>query len=297
MVRKILAASLLWTFASYLTADTVSFSFARVGTSYSAALFQDSPLVNHEVTGARIILDVEIYPESDGANFVADLAMPIDPNPGNTNAIVLNGVDLGWSGDGIFNYFAETDEFNGFLVARRYGAATYGEGYAGQILDGRIELDVPTYIRGDFNVDLKLDARDIDSLSEQIRSGEATAWYDLDQDGEVNDLDRSIWVEEIRNTYFGDSNLDGEFNSTDFVKVFQAAEYEDAVKKNSTWETGDWTGDAEFDSSDFVLAFQRGGFEQGPRNMAAVPEPRTSLFVFVGSIAGMASLLRKSIGG
>ena len=77
------------------------------------------------------------------------------------------------------------------------------------------------------------------------------------------------------NTYVGDSNLDGEFNSTDFVVVFTANEYEDGIPNNSGWAEGDWNGDGDFDSSDFVAAFTDGGYEMGIRPAAVVPEPST----------------------
>ena len=104
-------------------------------------------------------------------------------------------------------------------------------------------------------------------LSAEARSGANGATFDLDGDGLVDDADRTVWVEasDIGKTYFGDSNLDGEFNSTDFVTVFVAGEYEDGIANNSGWDTGDWNGDAEFDSSDFVTAFISGGYETGPR--------------------------------
>ena len=77
------------------------------------------------------------------------------------------------------------------------------------------------------------------------------------------------------NTYFGDANLDGEFNTRDMVVVFVAGQYEDESSGNSTWTTGDWNGDAEFNSSDLVVAFADGGYEQGVRGSTAtaVPEP------------------------
>ena len=65
----------------------------------------------------------------------------------------------------------------------------------------------------------------------------------------------------IDNRRPGDANLDGFFNSTDFVNIFAAAQYEDGIPGNSTWETGDWNGDSEFTSSDFVVAFA--GANQG----------------------------------
>jgi hypothetical protein len=102
----------------------------------------------------------------------------------------------------------------------------------------------------------------------------------------VNEIDRQVWVETLKKTYFGDANLDGEFNTRDFVTVFIAGEYEDAVDGNSSWEEGDWNGDGDFTSRDFVAAFIGAGFEKGPRPIAAaVPEPACA--VLIGSALGI----------
>jgi hypothetical protein len=141
---------------------------------------------------------------------------------------------------------------------------------------------------GDFNGDGVLDASDIDLLSAEVRAGTNTASFDLNNDGVVNNDDRIVMVESLLGTFFGDSNLDGEFNSGDFVTVFTAGEYEDGISSNSTWATGDWNGDGEFDSSDFVTAFTTGGYEQGPRAaVAAVPEPASfgTFLVALGMLA------------
>ncbi|MDG2381140.1 MAG: hypothetical protein P8N76_05660 [Pirellulaceae bacterium] len=93
-------------------------------------------------------------------------------------------------------------------------------------------------------------------------------------DGSLTDAtERANYVHEVLGTWIGDSNLDGEFNSTDFVVVFTAGEYEDELADNSIWATGDWNGDSEFNSSDFVAAFSDGGYERGAIAVAAVPEP------------------------
>ena len=99
------------------------------------------------------------------------------------------------------------------------------------------------------------------------------ALEDLDNDGDIDEADRMIWVHDVQNTYYGDSNLDGVFDSKDLVIVFQAGEYEDDLVQNSSWETGDWNGDLDFTSLDLVAAFQDGGFDQGPRAAQSVPEP------------------------
>ena len=86
-------------------------------------------------------------------------------------------------------------------------------------------------------------------------------------------------------TFFGDSNLDGEFNSGDLVAVFQAGEYENGVAANSTWATGDWNGDTEFDTRDLVFAFRDAGFEAGTRQQElAVPEPNSLLLSVLASL-------------
>ncbi len=59
----------------------------------------------------------------------------------------------------------------------------------------------------------------------------------------------------------GDANLDGIFDSSDMVLVFQSGHYEDNVPGNSDWTTGDWDGDGDFTSLDMVLAFQQGTYE------------------------------------
>ena len=82
----------------------------------------------------------------------------------------------------------------------------------------------------------------------------------------------------------GDSDLDGEFNSADFVRVFTVGKYE--TGDMATWGEGDWNGDMSFDSSDFVAAFTDGGYEQGPRAaVASVPEPSSVALLALGGLA------------
>ena len=93
---------------------------------------------------------------------------------------------------------------------------------------------------GDLNYDGTLDVVDIDMLIRAIQIGEEADRFDVDQNGAVDSSDRTFWIEELRNTYLGDANLDGEFNTTDLVEIFQAGQYEDDIPNNSTWATGDW---------------------------------------------------------
>ena len=139
---------------------------------------------------------------------------------------------------------------------------------------------------GDFDGNGQLDAADIDALTMEILNGGSNAIYDVNGDGQVNAADHQAWVVDLKNTWIGDANLDGEFNSADFVEVFVRGEYEDTVAGNSTWAEGDWNGDGDFNSGDFVAAFSDGGYENGPRtSVSAVPEPSGWILALLGTIA------------
>ena len=135
---------------------------------------------------------------------------------------------------------------------------------------------------------------DIDLLHGSILAGTNDVAFDLNEDQLVNADDYGVWVTDLKNTWIGDSNLDGKFDSSDFVTVFTAGEFEDTQVANSTWGTGDWNADGEFNSSDFVAAFVAGGFELGERNaVAAVPEPSSALLLLT-SLLGILALRRKN---
>ena len=138
-------------------------------------------------------------------------------------------------------------------------------------------------IDGDFDDSGDLTGIDIDLLSAAVSSGNTDSKFDLNGDNTVDQGDRAHWISDLAQTYAGDSNLDGEFNTTDLTFIFQAGEYEDGIAGNSTWATGDWNGDADFDTTDLVSAFAGGGFEAGPRLAAqSVPEP-SSISLLIGS--------------
>ena len=84
--------------------------------------------------------------------------------------------------------------------------------------------------------------------------------FDLNSDGRVDNGDMDELVQNILGTNYGDSNLDGTFNSKDLIKIFQIGEYEDGVDGNSTWADGDWNCDGDFDSSDLIVAFVAGAY-------------------------------------
>ncbi|MCA9217112.1 MAG: PEP-CTERM sorting domain-containing protein, partial [Planctomycetales bacterium] len=116
-------------------------------------------------------------------------------------------------------------------------------------------------------------------------------WLRLDDGSLTDPSERTTYVHDVLNTWMGDSNRDGEFNSSDFVEVFGAAKYE--TGQDAVWNEGDWNGDGLFNSGDFVVAFSDGGYEMGPRPEAhAVPEPN-SIALALLSILGMSGLVRR----
>jgi hypothetical protein len=125
---------------------------------------------------------------------------------------------------------------------------------------------------GDFNENGVLDIADIDDLTAQVAGGNAPASYDLNGDAVVDGNDIQVWIKDLANSWVGDANLDGEFNSSDLVAVLASGTYEANV--DAVWSTGDFDGDARTTSGDLVAALADGGYEAGPRAAAAaVPEP------------------------
>ncbi|MDG2384743.1 MAG: peroxidase family protein [Pirellulaceae bacterium] len=111
---------------------------------------------------------------------------------------------------------------------------------------------------GDFNGDGRLNHIDVKLLSAGIQVSDLI--FDLNEDHTLDQMDMDVMVEDILRTSYGDANLDGRFNSSDLVRIFQAGEWEDAVHGNSDWSEGDWNGDGDFDSADLVLAFTKNSF-------------------------------------
>ena len=134
---------------------------------------------------------------------------------------------------------------------------------------------------GDFNNSGDLDAGDLDVLADLIIGNDLAG--DVNQDGAVDSSDRVYWTEELQNSYVGDSNFDGEFNTSDLVTALSAGKYE--TGDAATYAQGDWNGDKLFDTSDFVAALSAGGYELGPRAaVAAVPEPSSLILLGTGML-------------
>ena len=138
-------------------------------------------------------------------------------------------------------------------------------------------------VRGDFNSDRVVDVGDVDLLGREVRRGGTRPRFRLNDDELVDLIDHEIWVHDLKKTWYGDGDLNGEFNSNDFVQVFQEGKYETALAAG--WAEGDWDASGTFDSRDFVVAFQDGGYELGSLPpVGAVPEPTSVLLLMIGLI-------------
>jgi hypothetical protein len=160
---------------------------------------------------------------------------------------------------------------------------------------------------GDLDADDVLAGEDIDLLAIKIGGRAIPTWwlpdaaFDLNGDSRIDLDDHRVWVKELRHTWFGDANLDFEFNSGDLIQVLSAGKYDAAAEYDffddlinpASWSEGDWNADGLFNSTDLVDSLADGGYEQGPRRpAAAVPEP-SGLLLVAGLLPLLSSLARR----
>lgn len=253
---------------------------------------------------------VGLYVNADG-----DLATPIEATVDAFASDEWHHVLISWNGDtgsvfvnGELNNQVKLSESSLFAITAVEPGGQLNDGTvaAGKIVNFPIEdvgfasltdeglmlfdaaiawlLDGSSSVPGDFDGDGMLSEADINLLNQNVASGANAVAFDLNGDSLVNAGDIETWIVDLKNTYLGDANLDGEFNSSDFVTVFSAGKFE--LDENATWGEGDWNGDLRFNSGDFVAAFSGGGFEQGPRAaVSAVPEPSSAVLLVLGGLA------------
>ena len=142
----------------------------------------------------------------------------------------------------------------------------------------------------DLNADGACDVIDIDALTTTSRNRIIRSSFDLNRDFQIDSNDHTIWIADLMQTYHGDANLDGEFDSSDLTLVFQATKYE--TDESASWSEGDWNGDGFANASDMILAFTQAAYEQGPRPVQSVPEPSSAVSVTV-AIATLRAFKRK----
>jgi uncharacterized protein YjbI with pentapeptide repeats len=279
--------------------DLTGWDFSR--RILSSASFSTSTLTNVNLTGS-LVAGASFHDTTSRGFTQAQLASTASYQAKNLSGILLAYNNLtGWDFNGQ-NLTGADLSFSTFTNAYLAGASLENA-----YLDNTLELETAIFTAtsvynqwtvfpagfnpgaagltlmvspvGDLDADNMLNTADIDLLASKINLRPIlTSWlpdaaFDLNRDGTVDSADHRTWVKDLKRTWFGDANLDGQFNTADLVTVFQAGQYETGIATNSTWSIGDWNADGQF-TSDLVSAFQDGRYEQGPRGgVHAVPEP------------------------
>ena len=106
------------------------------------------------------------------------------------------------------------------------------------------------------------------------------AFFDVTGDDRLDINDFHTWVADLRTTWIGDANLDGEFNGDDLITAFSGGKF--GTADVARWTEGDFDGDQDFDPDDLVEAFAAGGYDAGPKaNAAPVPEPTSTVLMLI----------------
>ncbi|MEM7311952.1 MAG: hypothetical protein AAF497_02250, partial [Planctomycetota bacterium] len=125
--------------------------------------------------------------------------------------------------------------------------------------------------RADTNRDGTTDSLDIDHLYANLGSDDW--WFDMNGDGMVDDSDVTTLVEDFFQSLFGDANLDGTVDVSDF-NAWNANKF----TTGSGWAGGDFNGDDVTDISDFNI-WNSNKFQSGnpfyANRPSVVPEPPT----------------------
>lgn len=157
---------------------------------------------------------------------------------------------------------------------------------------------------GDFNGDARIDALDLQMLAAAADAGPYDHRYDLNGDGVVNFLvtpsgvasDSDYLVRVLLATEYGDVNLDGVIDATDFSTLVGAF-----GSTTPAWASGNLNGDAVIDATDYSLLVGNFGFSRAAdgstAQAAVVPEPAG---VFAGglllaNLAGRAAAGRRRV--
>lgn len=112
----------------------------------------------------------------------------------------------------------------------------------------------------DFDGDEVASVDDVYLLMRFAHSAPAIA--DVDGNGVGDERDRDYYVGAVLGVHYGDANLDGQFDSADWVHVMSTGLYE--TGQPALWRHGDFDGDGLFSSADLVLAMRDGCYEAGP---------------------------------
>jgi hypothetical protein len=206
--------------------------------------------------------------EHDAYTFVPEQDVLLDPNTVYWFVVGARSGSFDWS--------YEDSEIGG-------GANTFGAGslvlFADSIDAGQnwtyysllnpyqmqINVAIASTLPGDVTSDGSITVEDIDAVAAAVRIGDESSVYDLNHDGLVTTDDYDELILNLKQTYFGDANLDREVGFSDFLDL--SANFGGP----GGWGQGDFDADGNVSFSDFLLL--SGNFGKKVSVQAAVPEP------------------------
>ncbi len=141
--------------------------------------------------------------------------------------------------------------------------------------------DIQFGLLGDFNRDGELDVNDLEALTAEVQAGSTDLQFDVDGNDIVDTNDRSVWITDIKNTFIGDANLDGQVNAEDLNAL--------ALSWRSTtatsWSQGDFNADGSVNASDLnELALHWRSGVAAAASAPAVPEPSSLMLLLLGGV-------------
>jgi hypothetical protein len=130
-------------------------------------------------------------------------------------------------------------------------------------------------LNGDVNGDGVVNVADIDAVYQHFGASASSQWK-VDGDGTtVGKGDVDYLVKKILHTAYGDTNLDGYVNFTDFQALL------DHWMRPGKWADGDFNGSGQVDFSDFQLLLDN----WNPAGLSSAPEPATLTLLSLGAMA------------
>ena len=142
-----------------------------------------------------------------------------------------------WNGDGVF----DQQDLN--QAIRRGASDEFVAALA-------VAVAEESQTNGDFDGDGAVSSWDIDLLFAATRADDSiqTDSFDLNEDAILDRSDADVWITEIGQTRYGDTNLDLGVDFEDFLTV--SANF---GRSAATWAEGDFTGDGKVGFGDFLL--------------------------------------------
>lgn len=134
----------------------------------------------------------------------------------------------------------------------------------GRLPDGQQSVQyfpVPTplasneQVVGDLNGDKLVDNDDIELLYDAVEQQIMASHFDINEDGEVNFDDAGYLVTHLLGTQFGDTNLDGDVDFSDFIT------FANNFDRPGHWQDGDFDGSGTVAFADFNLMTSNFGFD------------------------------------